>query len=382
MNRFFRLLFLMLPLSLTACHFGNSAPKKNQAKTVIVKNNQRSSTLTFSGNLYPFKSTNVTAPVAGTIVDRFFRYGQPIKKGEPLFSISSSKQHQVFESALTAYLKAKSAFVRTKTSLKNATFLYKHELISKDKYAQTQNTYYLDQLSLLQAELALHKTLKHDAITKHVFSLKVSDIKNITQTLESAQTVDRIKIKAPVDGVALFPMKETGANEKKANVGLPVKKDQLLLTIGEAQGLRLDVSVDEINVNKLYIGAPAVVTTVALPNVKLNGRVIAIDSQASTRGNLPTFNLTIFIPALSPKNQHKIRIGMSAKATVSIHSKNAIRIPLAAVFQKKGKTYVNVKDKKTKQVKQTPVKTGETGLSSVVVTSGLNPGDHIVYAAH
>ena len=66
----------------------------------------------------------------------------------------------------------------------------------------------------------------------------------------------------------------------------------------------------------------------------------------------------------------------SAKASIKIKEAPQIQIPIAAVFQKDGKSMVTkmVKGKKV----EVAIVTGKTSMDSVVILSGLKAGDEIV----
>lgn len=384
-RQFFIILVLSSSLVLTACHSENkTAPTK---KTFTVTKKPTYSMLYFAGNLQPLKQVSMTAPTDGIIVAKGFTYGQNVKKGELLFTLRSSKIRKDFESALTAYLKAKEDFNHQVSSYQNTANLYKSQLVSRDEYTQAKNAFYLSQLSLLQAHTNLARLAQFFPAQKNtIFSLSIEDIKNITKTFSSKKTNSNVKIKAIASGIALFPEKssssdQSGDNSKKVTVGSAVKQGQLLVTIGESKGLSLSAKANEININQLSTGLKAEITSVAFPGITLHGYIASIDNQASSSGPIPQFNLEIYIDNIPEAAKKLIRIGMSAKASVRIQRPATIQIPIKAVTfnSKTNQASVQLLDDKTGKTKQQIIRTGKTSLDSVIVTSGLKLGDKIVY---
>ena len=157
-----------------------------------------------------------------------------------------------------------------------------------------------------------------------------------------------------------------------------VKDGQTLLNINSSRGISFDIKINEINVNQLHVGQPAIITSVAFPNIKLQGYIKSIDSQASSIGNLPSFSAAIIVPSLTTSQEKIIRIGMSAKISITTTRKAKILVPLYAISDENGKKSVKLLDPKTGKIKKALVETGETTLSDVEITSGLKAGDQVV----
>ena len=74
--------------------------------------------------------------------------------------MSSTKFETTFTDAVTKYLTAKNSFEENKAKLTSTKSLFDHGLVARDEYQSAQDTYYSDDISLLQAKKALLDLLK------------------------------------------------------------------------------------------------------------------------------------------------------------------------------------------------------------------------------
>lgn len=365
-------------LLLLGCHH-----QQDSSAILTVEATPITKTLFFSGQLQPNAQVNITSPVDGIIQQQNFTYGQPISKGQLLYTIQASKEQSDFENAFTAYLKAKESLNNSTGNLQSTQELYKEGLVSRDEYNQAKSSYYLDQLSMIQAKNDLINIMKSYKMNTSLLNLSIDDIDAIKNAINASAQGSTIQITSPVEGVALFPNNNSDSSsssnsQNTIGIGSEVKLAQVLVNIGQYQGLAMQAQVNEININQVKQGMPVTITGDAFNGITLQGKIAEVDSQANNSGNTPVFNIRIVIPELSPQALQAIRIGMSAKAALTIQLASKISIPIAGVFQKNDQTYVN--KWVNGEIIPTPIMTGETSATDVVVVSGLNPGDQIVLA--
>jgi HlyD family secretion protein len=159
-----------------------------------------------------------------------------------------------------------------------------------------------------------------------------------------------------------------------------VKQGDLLALIGDVSGLTIHINVNEFNVNQLIVGQKVIVTGTAFPQYNLQGHIASVDRQGqANQGGLPVFPVEVIVPTLTSEQQAVIHMGMSAKVEITIESEPVISVPLAAVFEKNGMSYVKVQ--KNKKIQDVLVKTGQTTENAVVIEANLKAGDNIVIAS-
>lgn len=377
--KYSRIVTVILCLSLTAC--GGEAKKTNK-NLLTVGPRSSSTTLYYSGIIQPMQTIVVPSPADGVVIDMPFQYGETVKAGQLLFTISSTKFLADYKTALMAYIKAKSEFNNGQTQLSEAEFLHKNELISDDDFKSKQSNFYSARLALLQAKDTLENLLQQLNIKDvDVYKLTIADIDKVTQALHlqnSADTLEHLRITAPANGVVLSQSK--GEEEsKKITKGDAVKQGDVLAVIGDMNGLSARIKVNELTVNQLKVGQKVKITGIAFPDHTLAGEIKRVDRQGEVSpGGLPTFAVQVIVPNLSKDQQKEIHVGMSAKVEINIESEAQILVPFAAISERNGQAYVKIQDEKSKKIREVWVKTGKTTVDSVVILAGLNAGDNVV----
>lgn len=381
-----RLRWILIILPLIFAFFILMMPKyqttKNDLQVITVSSRPLATTLFFSGTLQPLKTIVVTSPVDGVIEDMPFHYGEIIKANRLLFEIVSEKFQSDYKTALTQYIKAKTDYTSSQTQLKEATFLYKNQLISRDNFNDKKVSFYNSQFSLIQAKETLSHILKRlDLQGVNPYDLKISDIDKITEALRLQDGAKHLQIKMPETGVVLLPTKEDASDGslKKIIKGTQVKQGDVLAVISDLSSLVVHITVSEFNVNQLHVGQTVTVTGSAFPEFTLSGKIIGIEKQGQpNQSGLPAFPVDIAITNLTEAQKAVIHIGMSAEVAIHLQENSAITLPIAAVIQEAKGTFVNLQDPKTHQVKKVAVKTGRTTLDSVIIEANLKDGDRIV----
>lgn len=397
-----RYCWYLLILFLCACHH---QPKGSEVITVRAE--PLIDHLYFEGTIKPINRISITSSAEGAVDKRFFNYGQQINKNAPLFHIVSSKLEEDYRTAFANYLKAlqayqdieswdkspemfraKQALTRAKNALdfskekfKQSSELMRLGYISRDEYNSDKRQLADNDLSYQEAQQNLEEVLKKgQGINKEV--AKISLEQNLQSVGELRDRISRLSVVAPVPGIALFPTKENGSSEQSGNiidVGSQVKFGDTLVTLGNLNGIEIDVHVNEVDIGRIAVGQPVLISGTGFSGITLKGVVASVDAQAISSGNeLPNFRVSIQVPTISDAERTKIHVGMSAKVELQIIHPAAIRIPLKAVTQKGDKTLVQILDKDSGKPKWIPIVTGHTQLDTVEVLRGLKNGDRVI----
>jgi HlyD family secretion protein len=372
---------LVMCCLLTACGKNDNQDKKSLPVTKVVSALPKNveNTYYFSGVIMPRKHHNITAPAAAVIEEIYFEYGQKIKKGEQLFLLNSEELAKQYRSMLTEYLQAKDKLVNAKRRYKSAKELWHLGIVSDESYSADKSNYDSSHISCLRAKFNLEELLKRsNSSINNLGDLKLSDFSAVDKALQKHSS--KLKIFAKEDGVALMPVKNNAGNEdKKIQLGSEVKEGQVLLDVGDLQGVSVDIYINEVEIQKIKEGDAVKVSGNAFSPIVLNGVVKHIDQQALTNhqvSQLPVFRTQIEVPKLSEEEHRLVKVGMSAKVELTTKDKNQITVPVTSVVYKNGKKMI-VKKEKDKEV-ITEIQTGESDSKVVAVTDGLNQGDQIV----
>ncbi|MEO8401909.1 MAG: efflux RND transporter periplasmic adaptor subunit [Gammaproteobacteria bacterium] len=377
------IIIVILVLGLYTCvHHHKQKTTLAQKTLETVESKPLVATLYYSGIVQPRKTIVVTSPADGVIDDMSFHYGDAVKTGQMLFSISSEKFQTDYKTALMQYIKAKTDFMNSQSLMKESEFLHKNQLISDDDFKAKQTGFYNAQLGLIQAKDALSHLLKQlDVHGMDPYDLKIEDIDKITKMLHAQENTQLLHLLSPDEGVVLLPNKGDGSDGevKKIVKGDQIKQGDVLAVIGNVNGLTIKINVSEFNINQLKLGQKVQVTGAAFPDFVLQGEIAALDRQGqASQGGVPAFPVEIVVTSLTPDEQAQIHIGMSAKVAIQTGGLDEITVPIQAVFQKNGESFVKVQNDKDGKIHDIAVKTGQTTIDSVVIVSNLSAGEKIV----
>ena len=194
------------------------------------------------------------------------------------------------------------------------------------------------------------------------------------QALSVAQSnLKRATFVAPIDGVVLFnPLGTPGADGQipKAAAGAAVGPQSPPFTVVDLAGVRFTAEVDEADIDRVKTGMEGEIRLDAFPADTFKSRVIEVRSaaqQTATGG-------TVFPVDMSLEDTGRnVLIGMKGDSSISVSSiGNAVVIPVEALFDQNGKSYVYVvKDGRLAKV---DITAGAVTDTNVQVLSGLEPG--------
>jgi multidrug efflux pump subunit AcrA (membrane-fusion protein) len=176
-----------------------------------------------------------------------------------------------------------------------------------------------------------------------------------------------------------------GDKDKKGKIadrGVTFSQGDILLAIGNTEGLSMTAEVDELEVLKIRKDQEVRITIDAFAET-IQGRVSHISSQAvKAEGGkkAASFEVTIAMESLPAGLRDKLRLGMSANMEIMLLNKpNVMLLPIQAVLTEGRDHLVTVRDKATQSLKKVKVETGITTIDSVEIMSGINAGDEVVY---
>lgn len=367
-------------LLLVAC--GEQQQKQNTSSTKIVKVQQQvfHKNLHFPGIVRPLKESTLTSPMEATVEKMHFHYGQMVKKGDVVLTLNSTELQKQYNEILTDYLKAKDNYTIAKSKFLGTKELWESGLISKNNYLSEKSNLDTSRVTLMQSTRKLSELLEkmEDKNTTKVSQLSLADFEKVRKILTDNHNI--IHLKAPSDGVILYPPKSSEDKSNRITVGSVVKSGQVIALIGDLKGISVEIDIPEIDIDKIQTGMDTIVTGVAFGKHQLKGKVVAVNAQASNASGagLPSFTALVEVNSLTPEQQPWIKVGMSAQIEIQIDSNNQLLLPIAAVKREKGNSVVHVQLAQGK-IENRIITTGAAQMDSVVVESGLKPGEVVVY---
>jgi len=213
-----------------------------------------------------------------------------------------------------------------------------------------------------------------------------SQIENARLSLESARlsagsaadNLDDYRITAPISGTVIE--KSFKAGDKVDGVG-----SGTLATIYDLSCLKMEMSVDELNIGKVKAGQPVTVTASALPGQIFTGEVERVSVNGTTANGFTTYPVTIVL-----RDYGELKPGMNVSAVIQGETaKNALCVPVSAVsrgntvqvalpgaLSEDGSAVVD-----PTQAEERSVVLGINDSAYIAVTSGLAEGETVLVPA-
>lgn len=365
---------------LTACgHSPGNRPSAG-SKSVVAATAALDKRLFFTGTIQPLHSSSISVPMNAVIETMPRHYGQNVKKNEVIAVLRSTELQRQYNDILTDYLKAKDNFSVTKAKFAGTKNLWDAGLLSKNNFMSEKSSLDTARIGLMQASRKLRDMLDKmdDGDSRDVSELSLAEFDKVSQALSGEH--DRLYLRAPSDGVLLYPPKSGDDKSGHITIGSAVKAGQVYALVGDLTGISIEIDVPEVDIDKIRHGMKANITGVALGQAVLPGELIAVNAQASASngGGLPSFNALVEVPRLTPQQQALIKVGMSAAVALVVTDDKHLFVPIAAVQQQGGESLVRVKEADGRLVDRR-VTTGAAQADKVVIESGLRAGDVVVY---
>jgi multidrug efflux pump subunit AcrA (membrane-fusion protein) len=366
---------------LTGCHH---APKKNALtlRTLVIKPSTLHKTLHFTGTIQPLKESTLTSPVDAVIDAVHYHYGQWISRGMIVFTLNSAELQKRYNDTVTEYLKAKDSYTVARAKFVGTEDLWRAGLLSKNNYLSEKSSLNTERVTLMQSTRKISELLEKmgqgNSADDELAGLSFSEFDKVHLALMSKHNL--LHLKAPSSGIFLYPPKTGDEKNTQLTVGSTVKTGQVLALIGDMRGIRIDIDVPEVDIGIIQQDMPVVIRGIAFNHHVLHGKIVAINAQASNKNAsmLPSFTAIVEVKHLNRDVQKVIKVGMSATVDLDIIHQEKLLVPIKALIQQHGKTWLTLETSPQKTALRRVI-TGAVQDDQVVIEKGLNAGDIIHY---
>ena len=308
-----------------------------KVRTITIGEESGTTGAGYAGTIHNKTETNLAFQIGGRVINKFVNVGDVVQAGQVIAQINGSDTSAQVQNAEGAVKAAQSAYELAETNAKRYRELYAQQAISKLQLDQAENQLNATSAQLQQAQASLNLSSNQNSYT------------NLT---------------APDTGII------TAFNIEAGQV---VAAGQSVGTLAAGRDPEAVIALPEQELTKVHVGSPATITFWALPDVTVQGVVREISPVPEPVARTYTVKITLQNP---PK---EVQLGMTINVNLSTTDSTNISIPLTALVKdSNGNNAVYIiRDKKAHLV---PIKTGEFGKNSVIVTSGLAKGDIVITA--
>ncbi len=354
----------------------HTAKEKPSYITVPLKIQDLTTSVSATGNLEPTNTVDVGIEVSGTIDQVFVDYNDPVRSGQILARLDTTRLTAAVTSSQAILMKSKANEQSAKAAVDNAAI---EEERARTMYASTGGNYpsrkEMQSLStmLIQAKASL-------AAAKAQVSQSYAQLKSDEDNLRKAVVI------SPINGVVLNRKVEPGQTVV-ASMQTPI-----LFTLAEdLTQMRAIVSVDEADIGGVKENQRVIFTVDSYANTQFEGKITQLRLNSAVVNGVVTYEAVVQVD----NTDLLLRPGMTANASIITDTlKKVTVIPNAALRftppveedQKKKKRAMDESDKgehvwvlKNEIPTRVKVQIGKTdGVSSVVSVSSLKVGDLII----
>jgi HlyD family secretion protein len=188
------------------------------------------------------------------------------------------------------------------------------------------------------------------------------------------------KIYAPTEGMVIYATSSRGGgfhdDRQPLADGVEVWQRQELIYLPRSSSTVAEVDLHEVNLQKVRVGLPAVVTVEALPGRKLMGTVTRIAPLADAQSMWMNPDLKVYKTEIAlDVNDPSLRSGMNCRAEIIVEQRaDAIHVPVQAVARVGGQPTVSVL-KADGQTEERKVEIGLNDNSMVEIVNGLQENE-------
>jgi HlyD family secretion protein len=381
---------LLLTISILPFLFSCQSHENKEAPTYTVKHSDFEDFLLIDGTIEPVQTISVSCPrEADGIVTFLIKDGTYANLGDVVCTIEDKEVKKRYDEAIVNLETAKADLNKSKADLDLQYALLEAQV--KNNAAETDIAD-LDSLQLKYLSPNLQKIKKLElekvAIEKHKLEKKLKslavinqseikksefEIQRLTSSIQSSkEQLDGLVLKAPHNGMIYRAKYYTGALVKE---GDNVWNNMPVVTIPDLTKMKVKIFASEGNYKRININDPVELTFDAMPKNKAWGKILSkspVGQPIKENSKIKTFEIeaTIDSSLVIPGP------GLSANCKVIIKQiKNALVIPVIAIFEKDSLKVVYIKKSGKYEMRQ--VISGATSPKNAVIISGIHLNEHI-----
>ncbi len=266
-----------------------------------VKRGDITQVVSASGKIEPETKVQISANISAEIIGLYVEEGDPVRKGQLLVVLDSTKYRAAVERASSTKKSAEATLRKSQNDYKRAKDLYNQNLTSSAQLEDAEANLKLAESQLEQAVASLDQA-KDDLI--------------------------KTKLYSPLNGTVTLLNKEVG----EIALGSMFQSD-VIMVVSDLSQMRVLAEVDENDVVLVAEGDTTDIEVDAIPDTTLRGIVSERAYTATTRGRGTQEEVTNFEVKIRIIDKvEELRPGMSATVDIRTETRyNVIQVPIQAV---------------------------------------------------
>jgi len=231
---------------------------------------------------------------------------------------------------------------------------------------------------------ARHKQLLGEVKLKEVSQKaqeRVAEIERQQARIElqrAEANADRMLVRAPMDGITVMQTTLRGSEFGQIQQGDTLYPGQLYMRVVDPSSMVVNAAVNQVDVERLRIGARARVRFDAYPDLELPAHVYSIGAMPKGGGFRASYVKEVPVALKLDKMDHRVIPDLSVSADVVVAREGQVVIaPLETIFRDAGTGRPFVMLQRPSGWERREVDLGLVNNLAAAVRSGLRPGDII-----
>lgn len=381
-------------------------------QTIAVTTEPLEQTIDLIGRIEPGDRFDLTAPFDAIVTELNFSPGNRVERGEVLARLSTKELEANLRTAEVGFIEAQQQLNQLNNwetgpavsdSQRNLAAARERVSEAEQLVLETQNLFDIGIVSeqelkqvrkqlteagrvFAAAEQSLNAVLEQGSSdNRRVAELKFTNAEAELQDLRDL--LEQSVVRAPTSGLALEPpsSSQDGGGGNVVAIGTRVVAQQVFLSVGDMELLRIQASVSELDVDAVRPDLVVDITTEITGDEVMRGYVEAVGSQATPESEgqpLAQYPVTVRLQSMSTRQRQKLRIGMRANMRVVLYrNERAMVVPHSSVVARENSASVWRVDPSMGTIEEVAVAVGQSLTHGLEIISGIADGDEILIDA-
>lgn len=295
-----------------------------------------------TGEVLPLLSSVVKSEISGRITRIAVKEGDSVQRGEVLVELDRVSLETRVREAERSFEADRLRLERSKRNYERLNELYAKKFVGEKEFLDAETDFRLSELNLEIAQARLE---------------------------DAEEDLSKTVITAPHEGILTLLNVTDGQVISGAT---SVSNGTDLLTIAQLSELYMEANINEVDVERLFVGQSAYLRFDAIPDFEVEGRIDVIAPSARRDGNVRVFPIEVVFEVADKR----VRPGISATVEVPIASvEGVVSVLISGVFTEEQSSHVYLKTATGWERRE--VEVGINDLQYVEIKNGLDPDDAI-----
>ena len=295
-----------------------------------------------TGEVLPLLSSTVKSEISGRITEIKIEEGDFVEREQILLELDRTSLETQVREAQRSLEADRLRLEKAERNYKRLQELYAKQFVGEQEFLDAETDFNLSRLNLEIAQARLE---------------------------DAEEDLSKTTIRAPHEGIVTLLEVVDGQVISGAT---SVSNGTDLLTIAQLNELYMEANINEVDVEKLFVGQSALLRFDAIPDFEAQGTINVIAPSARKDGNIRVFPIEVVFEV----DDSRVRPGISATVEVPVASaEGVVSVLISGVFNEGESNVAFVKTRDGWERRD--VEVGINNLQFVEVKSGLADGEKV-----